>query len=87
MKFKKEYGIIYCKDNSYQKKYDNDDFYYKNKSWTIYYKGYLVHRENGSAIEYAFGDKEWYLNGIKCNKKEYWKFINLKNKSRVLDEI
>ena len=29
----------------------------------IYYKGYLVHYENGPAIEWKNGDKFWFLNG------------------------
>ena len=32
-------------------------FYHKDKEMEIF------HREDGPAIEYADGDKEWYLNG------------------------
>jgi len=84
MKFKEKYRVIYCKDYSYNKTCNNNDYFYVE---ALYYKGCLVHREDGPAIEYISGAIEWYLNGIKYNEKEYWKFINLKNKSRVLDEV
>jgi hypothetical protein len=32
-------------------------FYYKDKAMTI------LHREDGPALEYSTGRKEWYLNG------------------------
>jgi hypothetical protein len=36
---------------------DGDKFYYNDKAMKI------LHREDGPAIEYADGSKEWYLNG------------------------
>jgi len=30
-----------------------------------------LHRENGPAIEYRYGDKEWYINGIEYSEEEY----------------
>ena len=42
----------YIKSNSY------GTYYYKDEDCTIY------HREDGPAIEYADGDKSWYLNGF-----------------------
>ena len=30
-----------------------------------------IHREDGPAIEYASGDKEWWLNGEKYTEKEF----------------
>ena len=36
---------------------DGDKFYYSDKAMTI------RHREDGPAIEYADGDKEWFING------------------------
>jgi len=36
---------------------DGDKFYYSDREMTIY------NREDGPAIEYADGYKEWYLNG------------------------
>ena len=35
----------------------NGIYYYKDPNYTI------LHRENGPAIEYANGNKEWYLSG------------------------
>jgi len=84
MKFKKEYGIIYCKDE-HCSEFDNGMF--SNYNTYEYYKGYLVHRENGPAIEWDNGDKSWYFEGKKFSEKNYYKIINLKNKNRVLDEV
>jgi arabinogalactan endo-1,4-beta-galactosidase len=55
--------IIHCKDGSYREEYDNKNFYY-NEDIT-YYRGYLVHRENGPSIERGNRDEEWWLNGKK----------------------
>jgi len=40
-----------------------DKSYYSDKAMTIY------HREDGPAIEWADGDKHWYLNG-KCHRAD-----------------
>jgi hypothetical protein len=85
--FKNVYEIIYCKDDSYQKVFDNKDFYYLESINDNYYKGYLLHREDGPAIECSNGDKDWFLNGKWYTEKEYWKIINLKNKSKVINDI
>jgi len=37
-----------------------------NKFW--YVKTYL-HRENGPAIEYSSGEKEWYIKGKRLTKE------------------
>jgi len=98
MKFKEENKVVYCKDGSYNKKYDNEDFYYKKEydndgvyynhaKYILYWKGYLIHREDGPAIEGTDGFKEWWLNGIEYLEQEYLKIINLKKKNRTLDEI
>ena len=85
MKFKDKNGnIIYCK-NDYYEEFDNNDFYYDAS--IEYYKGYLIHRDNGPAIEWNNGHEEWFLNGICYTKEEYLKIINLMNKKKVLDEI
>jgi len=36
------------------------------------------HREDGPAIEYNNGDREYYLDGIKYSEEEYEKAIKLK---------
>jgi hypothetical protein len=36
---------------------DGNKFYFKDRDMTI------IHREDGPAIEYANGDKYWYING------------------------
>jgi len=61
MKFENKYAIIYCKDN-YYKEFNNNRFYnINNIIW--YFRGYLVHREDGPALERKDGHKEWYKNG------------------------
>lgn len=47
------------------KVYDNG-----TKFW---YLGMLLHREDGPAIEYADGFKEWYLNGEPLTQAEHAK--------------
>jgi len=92
MKFERKfYGgfNVYCKDD-YHKEYDNDGWYnINNHQW--YYKGYLIHREDGPAIEYSYNVEEWYLNGIEYSEKKYWEIINamnrINNKKRVLNDI
>ena len=38
-------------------------FYYKDKEMTI------IHREDGPAAEWSYGDKAWYING-KCHRTD-----------------
>ena len=61
MKFKEKDKIVYCKDN-YNKKFDNGEGYY-NIGVPHYYKGYLIHKEDGPAIIHNSGNKEWYIEG------------------------
>jgi len=86
MKYKGRNIIVYHND-TYIATFDNDWFYTYAYSGPLYFKGYLVHCNNGPAIEWNSKDKEWYLNGKHYTEKEYWKIINLKKKSRVLNEI
>jgi len=60
MKFKEKYKIVYCKDE-HCSEFDNGMF--SNYNTYEYYKGYLVHREDGPAIECNNGHKRWLLNG------------------------
>jgi len=39
-------------------KYLNAKYYYKDPAMTI------LHREDGPAVEYITGDKQWYRNGV-----------------------
>jgi len=41
---------------------------YGNKRW---YLNGLLHREDGPAVEYADGNKEWWLNDTPYSKEEY----------------
>jgi hypothetical protein len=40
---------------------------------TIWYKNDVYHREDGPAIEYWDGDREWWLNGEKLSEEEFKK--------------
>jgi len=45
---------------------------YVDRSGTIrYYKKDLLDRKYGPAVEFANGDKEWWLNGIRMSEKEH----------------
>jgi hypothetical protein len=87
MKFENRDELIYCKNGSYQKEYGNKNFYCIKG--ITYYKGYLVHRKDGPAMYFKhICVSNWFLNGIKYIKKDYWKIIkSLKTKKRVLDDI
>jgi len=67
------------------KKFDNEDFYMYED--ITYYKGYLLHREDGPAGIWDDDLYEWYLNGKEYSEQEYLNIISLKSKSRVLDDI
>jgi len=137
MKFEDEYKTVYCKDKYCIESNIQSDIvkpsYYSTYKGLRYYKGYLIHKETGPAIEYINGDKEWYiegkrhrkdgpalenyngikfwyidgkkhredgpaeewrdgecywyLNGKEYSEENYLSIINLKSKSRVLNEI
>jgi len=69
MKFKAKDGIVYCKDESYQKEFDcrSNNFYNQeyneDSDKRSYWNGYLVHREDGPAIEWSDSGKHWYIDG------------------------
>jgi hypothetical protein len=63
MTFKEKYSIIHCKDGSYNKEFCSQSFMCILLNKTFYWKGYLIHKVNGPAIEYYSGSKEWWLNG------------------------
>jgi hypothetical protein len=112
MKFNFHYNeaVVYCKDNSYKKEFDNNWFHDYDKDRIHYYCGHLVHREDrpaiewndgtkfwflngerhredGPACEFPSGNRDWWLNNIEYTEEEYWKIINLKDKTKVLDNI
>jgi hypothetical protein len=61
MKFEDYIRIVYCKDN-YNEEYASDDFKLSENS-DAYYKGYLIHRENGPAVIWNDGSASWYFEG------------------------
>lgn len=63
----------------------------KSKNSIKYYRGYLLHREDGPAIESENGTKEWFLNGDRHREdgpaieyanggKEWWRNDRLERK-------
>ena len=53
---------VYIKITEY-----GDTFYFKDKAMKI------LHREDGPAVEWADGGKDWYLNGVWISEKEFLK--------------
>lgn len=51
------------------------------KNW--YHNGKL-HREDGPAVEWAYGSKEWYLNGIIYSEEGFWRRVKLLSKPKEL---
>ena len=52
----------------------------------VYYNAYgQIHREDGPAIEYLNGDKEWYLNGMEHTEQEFNNFFLKKRLKRILE--
>lgn len=86
MIFKDKYKTVHCKDE-YNIKHDFDLFYFNNKNNLFYYKGYLIHHEDGPAIEWNDGGKFWYLNGNSCEEEEYNRIMSLKKKRKILNDI
>jgi hypothetical protein len=43
----------------------NSVYMVKYHSYTAWYKGMKFHREDGPAIEYTNGNKEWFFNGLR----------------------
>jgi hypothetical protein len=44
---------------------EGSKFYYKDKKMT------KLHREDGPAVEWAGGDKQWYINDVSLTEKEF----------------
>jgi hypothetical protein len=45
------------------------------KEWHLHDQ---CHREDGPAIEDAYGNKWWYFQGKNYTEKEYWRVLKLK---------
>jgi len=87
MQFEESNGtIIYCNDYCCEK-YNNGSYNPQCKDHHWYYKGYMIHREDGPAIKYSNEFKMWFLNGIEYSEESHLKIMNLKNKQKVLNEI
>jgi len=48
-----------------------------------YYLDDELHREDGPAVEYSNGDKEWRLNGKELTEEEFNKKITELNVSKI----
>ena len=51
----------------------------KYEDCTFYYNPVLLHREDGPAIEYADGDKYYFINGKQYSEADYFVAIRRKN--------
>jgi len=60
---------------------DGDKFYYKDKAKTI------LHREDGPAVEWADGDKVWFVNGKQHRLDGPAIELNDGYKSWVVDDV
>ena len=45
---------------------------YGNKSW--YNENGELHREDGPALEYSNGTKEWWIKGVRLTEEEFQKY-------------
>ena len=54
----------------------------KRKMWRNAVGQY--HREDGPAIEYADGTKEWWINGKQYSIEEYMELISEENRDKIL---
>jgi hypothetical protein len=77
-------AVYYTLDGSFDEAMHTDKFDYKDGK--LYYKGSLVHREDGPALEWDDGDREWYLNGDQYTEKKYTELIKIKNMNKILNE-
>ncbi len=64
-----KYYVLKNSNILYSKKIVNYSNNLKELYSKMYYKGKLLHREDGPAIEWADGSKYWYKNG-KLNKED-----------------
>jgi len=65
MIFKEENRIIYCMDDIHNSKFDRGPYFLRDVNFRFYYSGYLVHREDGPAIEMKNLNTNLILNTYK----------------------
>ena len=54
----------------------------------VWFKNGEYHREDGPAVEYADGDKWWYLNNLRYYKEQDYKIaVRIIKLERVLKQI
>lgn len=57
---------------------------YKCIRW---YNNGELHREDGPAVEWPYGSKEWYLNGVELTEEEFNVWLAKKNLNEKLNVI
>lgn len=51
---------------------DGYSFFKTTKNGTkLWYKNCQLHREDGPAIEWHDGDKDWFINGVQLSEEEF----------------
>lgn len=46
----------------------------------------MYHREDGLAVEYTNGDREWFLNGVQYTKELFNKYLLNRKLNQTLEE-
>lgn len=58
---------------------------FDKRQYKAWYKHGKRHRENGPAIEKAYGDDEYFLNDQRLTKEEFFRIIALKRIKKIKD--
>lgn len=67
---------IWCKDKSRLDTGDKRVFSVNRLGTKLWYFNGVRHRENAPAVEYANGNKWWFMNGKYYSESDYWKVLN-----------
>ena len=62
----------WCLDKDRLAIYDKQVFCIDEDGDKYWYLDGQRHRVNGPAIEYARGDKRWWINGVNYSETTYW---------------
>ncbi len=60
---------------------------FKELNNNFYYKGKLIHREDGPAIVWDVGHNQYYINGKEISETEYKKYLIEKEYKEFSNEI
>lgn len=60
---------------------------FKVNEATFYFPNSQLHREDGPAVEYTNGYKEWWTNGVQLTEEEFKQWLTKKNLNAKLHSI